>query len=884
MATQPGDGNQRQAEAGSRPESGGRASFDPDRSLATQQVDEMVAAWRRGERPLVEDVLARHPELSHEAAVRLIYEEVCLRLEAGLTVDPAEITARFPQWRSELALLLDCQLEMHAVSGEPVFPEVGESLAGFHLLWELGRGAAGRVYLASQPALADRPVVLKVTRRGREEHLSLARLQHMNIVPLFSEHVLQARNLQVLCMPFLGAAALDQILQTLKVGAPQDRTGKQVIEALDRIEQGLPIALPSQGPFRSYLARASYVAAICSIGACLADGLQYAHDRGLVHMDIKPSNVLLADDGQPMLLDFHLARGPIRPQDPAPPWLGGTPHYMAPEQARAVDCLRQGKPIAAAVDHRADIYSLGVLLHEALGGSLRGSYPEVGPPLSRSNPRVSVGLSDIIQKCCQPDPAERYATAEELATDLRCHLADLPLRGVPNRSPAELWSKWRRRRPFALSRSLIVLAAAGAVIAAVGVTLFAYRERIAAIRLALQDGRASLQRGHQAEAASMFRQGLALTSRMPGVSQLRQEISASLAAALRSERAAVLHRVAENIRFRYAMALPSPEEGLWLITRGQEIWQTRGQLTPPESERISPELDLDIRRDMLDFVAVWTDLQVRLATPQAVADARREALRIIAEAQTQFGSSPSLERARRSHAQALGQELPETASAVTASAASEYCDLGTFFLRAGNLEQAAQQFQLGLELRPQDFWLNFYAGLCAYRAHKFEDAVHAFHICIVLSPETAECYYNRGLASQELGDLKRALADYDQALRRNPALTDAALNRAILLYRQRRYDEAMSDLKRALDSGPRASTLGEVHYLWGLVELAREHEPLALEHLETAAAGGHAKARVLLERLRREGRIRETRPSAPGRDGPASRKSGRRPECRAQVL
>jgi tetratricopeptide (TPR) repeat protein len=203
----------------------------------------------------------------------------------------------------------------------------------------------------------------------------------------------------------------------------------------------------------------------------------------------------------------------------------------------------------------------------------------------------------------------------------------------------------------------------------------------------------------------------------------------------------------------------------------------------------------------------------------------------------------------------------------------EKSDLGTFYLRAGNLDQAAQQFQLGLELRPQDFWLNCYACVCAYRAGRFADAAHAFHIGIVLSPETAECYYNHGLASQALGDVKRALADYERALKHNPGLTNAALNKAIILYKKRRYEEASADLKRALDSKPRESALGEIHYLWGLVELAREHEPLAREHLE-AAAGGHSGARALLDRLPRGKSCLQPQPAGPTRDAPATRRSG----------
>ena len=377
-------------------------------SLMTRLVDEMVAAWRRGEHAKAEAFLDRHPELSAESALRLIHEEVSLRQEAGLEVDPAEVVNRFPKWRAELEVLLDCQRLIQAQGTAITFPEEGEVLGGFRLLAVLGRGASGRIFLALQNSLASRPVVLKVTTCGQEEHLALARLQHMNIVPLYSEQVLRPGNQRILCMPYLGGATLARLLELLRDCPPPRRSGKRLIEALDQAQEALPVSFSNQGPYRVTLARSPYVQAIAWIGACLADGLGYAHDRGLVHMDIKPSNVLLTGDGQPMLLDFHLARGVIDPAGPHPPRLGGTTDYASPEQLAAMASIRQGRPIRFPVDGRSDIYSLGVLLYEALGGSKprRGkavARPATEPPQS-PGVRRTVGHYPEVSQFRRPRP------------------------------------------------------------------------------------------------------------------------------------------------------------------------------------------------------------------------------------------------------------------------------------------------------------------------------------------------------------------------------------------------------------------------------------------------------------------------------------------------
>src|SRR5271166_3665386 len=114
----------------------------------------------------------------------------------------------------------------------------------FRLLAELGRGGAGVVFLATQPLLADRPVVLKLTRCAGSEHLRLARLQHTHIVPLYSAQDDTVRRLRALCMPYFGGTSLSRLLALLEARAPAQRTGKDLLGALDRVQAESPIAVP----------------------------------------------------------------------------------------------------------------------------------------------------------------------------------------------------------------------------------------------------------------------------------------------------------------------------------------------------------------------------------------------------------------------------------------------------------------------------------------------------------------------------------------------------------------------------------------------------------------------------------------------------------------
>jgi serine/threonine protein kinase/Flp pilus assembly protein TadD len=880
-------------------------------ALGERLAAEMAQRWQQGERPLAEDFLARHPALwqQPEAAIDLVYEELCQRQRYGLATTAADLLRRFPQWQRHLEVLLRCHEVLEAGLAPPTFPAAGETLGDFRLVAELGRGSRGRVYLATQEALADRRVVVKLTPRGGREHVTLAGLQHTHIVPLYSVQDDAEHNLRVLCMPYFGGATLAQLLERLANRPAAERAGRHLLEALDQAQApGTEVPL-ARGAAREYLSRATYVQAMCWVGACLADALQYAHNRGLVHLDVKPSNVLLAADGQPMLLDFHLARPPLAAGDPPPDWLGGTPAYMAPEQTQALEAVRRGRKLAAAVDGRADVYALGLTLYEALVGlvPVAAGGP---PPLDSRNDQVSVGLADILRKAMSPEAGERYASAAALAGDLRRHVKDLPLQGVANRSWAERWHKWRRRRPYTLRLVRMLLAVLLAVTAVLLLLALAVVDRLNEARAHLERGRlmraggqhagaveilrhgvdvaqdlpfhgelrrqlsdelrlalvqevaARLEQGRRlrgsgqlGEAVAIFRRGLDRLEDLPGGEDLRRRFQDELRLTERSQAAEELRQLVDQIRYRYGEtsgAVRREWEGV--APRCAALWAKRAwlvRLGEPDFPLAQRER---IHEDLLDLAVLWADLRTRWDANKPAA--ARAALSVLVEAEELLGGSRALCRERQRHAEALGLAEQARAAAQRGAAlpprtAWEHYALGRILLREGRLDEAAAALQQAVRLRPQALWPNFYEGVCAHRRGRHEDAVAAFTACVALEPGGARSFANRGVAHSRLSRPDRALADYDQALRLEPTLVAAALNRGVLHLEGKRFEEAAADFQRALEGG---LAPGLAHYHLALAHRGRGDRSAALASLHIAVQHHPhpAEAGALLHQLERQ--------------------------------
>lgn len=275
----------------------------------------------------------------------------------------------------------------------PPLEEVARLFPQLQIISLLGAGGMGAVYKARQPAL-DRFVALKIlpatnssgvsfAERFNREARALARLSHPSIVSVHEFG--QAGALHYFIMEFVDGANLRQLEQAGRL-SPR--------EALQIIPQ------------------------IC-------DALQYAHDEGVVHRDIKPENVLVDRKGRVKIADFGLAKilgcDPDATRLTAEGQVMGTPHYMAPEQME--------RPLS--VDHRADIYSLGVVFYEMLTGDL---------PLGKFSPpsrkvQVDVRFDEIVLRALENDPERRYQRASEVKTQVET-IAGSPAAASSAPSPA----------------------------------------------------------------------------------------------------------------------------------------------------------------------------------------------------------------------------------------------------------------------------------------------------------------------------------------------------------------------------------------------------------------------------------------------------------------
>jgi WD40 repeat protein/serine/threonine protein kinase len=453
-----------------------------DSALLGQLAEEFTTRVRQGGLPDIEAYAGGHPALA--GRIRELFPALLMLegLAAGATAP--------------------------AVGGPPPpagpGPNPGQSFGPYRIVREVGRGGMGIVYEATHLALTKR-VALKVLpvcspgaasrlERFLREARTAAALHHTNIVPVFD--VGQVDTTPYYAMQYIEGAGLDRVLRKLRraeAGAPNAPThvaqtapytpsgdGPADEDGADETGDGPdPAANVPEAP-------AEFFRWVGGLGVQAADGLHHAHQRGIIHRDVKPSNLLLDGAGVLWITDFGLAR---RAEDVALTREGvllGTPRYMSPEQAEAAK-----RPI----DHRTDVYSLGATLYELVTRrpAFNGRTPQevVGQIIGREplaprrlDPRVPRDLETVILKAMAKRPGDRYQTADDLADDLRRWLRLEPVRARRLGPLGRTW-RWCRRNPAvaaltAAVAALLVAVAVGSAAVALHLDQLAERERTVA--------------------------------------------------------------------------------------------------------------------------------------------------------------------------------------------------------------------------------------------------------------------------------------------------------------------------------------------------------------------------------------------------------------------
>jgi serine/threonine protein kinase len=391
-----------------------------------REIDEIIARWDNGEKADAAAALREFPHLaaSRSAVMILAYEEYCQRKEGGETIVVDQFVANFPEHASAVRRVIRFHQLDPVEPRSPKLLELGKNAGDYRVVDWLGRGAFSHVYLACDLKLANRPVVLKVTSLPGLEPEALATVDSPYVVQVYAA-TSEKTGPTTIVMPFFGSATFEDLLSRRRQ-TPNAR-GELILEVAAAAAELDP--RNPQATMPASFARRPFVEGAVWLLRGIAEGLSKAHQSGYLHLDLKPSNILLAAGACPMLADFNLSQR----IDEKLKAIGGTVPYMAPEQLRRF-CGEKEVEVTAA----ADVFSLGVIAHELLTGEhpYGPIDPDVEPrklarqllekpPEVRRRPTSARGMNGsllrLVERCLSTDPKLR-PSSEELRSLLTAEL------------------------------------------------------------------------------------------------------------------------------------------------------------------------------------------------------------------------------------------------------------------------------------------------------------------------------------------------------------------------------------------------------------------------------------------------------------------------------
>jgi serine/threonine protein kinase/TolA-binding protein len=761
----------------------------------------------------------------HDGVLADLLDDLANRLRAGQAADVEELALAYPEHAEPLrrlapAVRLLAEVDRSEASGDAPDRDPGpatglSALGDFRILGELGRGGMGVVYAAEQVSLGRR-VALKVLplaatldprrlQRFQNEARAAGCLHHTNIVPVYAVGV--AHGVHFYAMQLIEGQTLAAVIRDLcrhdkhRPATPEGDTGRR-----DADTAALPTGLSAEAGARNR----QYVLAMTRLAKQAADALDYAHQLGVVHRDIKPGNLMVDDRGQLWVTDFGLAQfshgetGLTLTGD-----MVGTLRYMSPEQALGQHTV---------IDHRADVYALGATLYEmltlepALDGQDRQellrqiAFEDPRPP-RQLNPTIPADLETIVLKAMAKHPAERYATAQELAQDLHCFLEDKAIRA---RRPSRLerTRKWARRHRSVMWSGTIALLATLAVLA--GSLGWIVRDQAARDAKVQDDLQTALDEAHryqregkgpQAQAAALRAKAIlnygavdpAVAIRVFELLRILAQEAADRRVLARIEHIRRLQAEVDTRENRYAIEKALPEYHDAFHEYGWEA----NVLTPAQVAAQLTHRPTTMHATLLAALDHWLILARHMKAPEAP-----WLEQVLAQADTDDWRQRVRAARKNGDRAALEQLAREVDAAAQAPEALFMLDMslrqrGAFTTAVALLRRAQAAF-------PGDFWINHDLGMALQEAQppEFDEALRFLTVAVALRPDNAGARNNLALALFKKGRYAEAAVEYRAALKHKPDYAVAQSNLALILWEQGCFDEAIEAYRKAASLQP----------------------------------------------------------------------------------
>lgn len=677
-------------------------------------------------------------------------------------------------------------------------PLLGRVVGDFRVLRVLGRGGMGTVFEARQLSL-DRPVALKVLShasslsdsaviRFRREAQAAAKLQHAHLIPIYAQG--EEDGVYYYAMGLVDGVTVHQLITTARAKSkggvvrrppPPARAGRD--------DETVLLTPPSSGAARGdqdrtdphsggrdeasprELAHFDYVAGQI---ARVAEALDYAHQHGVIHRDIKPHNLMVDRKGHICVSDFGLARVLEHPAVTVTGEFLGSPLYMSPEQ------IRRG---TMRVDHRSDVYSLGATLYEWL--TLAPPYPgetreevitqilTTDPPAPRwHTPQIPVDLETICLKALEKDPNRRYQTAGEMRDDLQRYLQRSAIRA-------------RRAGPIVRLKKLVLRHPVAAVV-------------LLAVAIALSLGIAFLQ-----QRAISREKGQTLEVAVQEKKEKEKELAQADEEAAQRE----AERDAAEKAFAQLVAQIAERGGTTLLAPSDEPERLalRQLAARFSAEWLTRHLRAERERLSSENVAVdpGSSEEYYLSALGAIATDNFAAASVLLD--RSLALDPQNIRARLLHGlfactlqdfdamQSDGDKLV----ALRSDSPAGYLLRGAAAVFNDRAARGVRDLDRAYELGADSPWTHTLAGTGRCELRRFRDAEADFSRALQLDPAQTPALMGRARCRYETRSYASAVQDVSKVIETEPDNPDAYVLRGECYDMQERYDESIADYRKA---------------------------------------------------------------------------------------